>query len=161
MPWQIVQGSIVIHAPVELVFEVTSDPANFVAAIDWVFEARREDDGPMRVGSVYVERARPGPREGMYRWEITAYDPPHRKVHSHRGGELEADLECLYEALEAESTRYTQIMRFRALPAFRPLGFILERTVMKRKMQRDFEGMILPNYKSIAEQRFAAQRSDD
>jgi hypothetical protein len=44
-------------------------------------------------------------------------------------------------------------MRFRALPAFRPLGFVLERTVMKRKMQRDFDRMVLPNLKRFVEER--------
>jgi hypothetical protein len=44
-------------------------------------------------------------------------------------------------------------MDFRALPAFRPLGYVLERTVMKRQMRRDFDRMILPNYKALAEAR--------
>lgn len=47
-------------------------------------------------------------------------------------------------------------MRLRAYPVFRPLGWLLERTAMKWKMQRDFERMILPNYKRIAERRAVA-----
>jgi hypothetical protein len=34
---------------------------------------------------------------------------------------------------------------------FRPLGYVLERTVMRRGMQRDFDEMILPNFKRLAE----------
>jgi carbon monoxide dehydrogenase subunit G len=157
MDRQTVRGSIVIDAPIEYVWDVVNDPATFVEGIDWVFEARSEGDAPLGVGSVYVERAKPGLREGTYRWEITAMDPPHRAVHSHSSGEIEIDLEVTCEALDANSTRYTQVMEYRALPAFRPLGYILERTVMKRQMQRDFDQMILPNYKRIVEQRYQSQ----
>jgi carbon monoxide dehydrogenase subunit G len=154
---QAVRGSITINAPIEYVWEVVNDPATFVEGIDWVFEAQSEGEGPLGVGSVYVERAKPGLREGTYRWEITAMDAPHRAVHSHSSGEIEIDLEVTCEALDATSTRYTQVMEYRALPAFRPLGYILERTVMKRQMQKDFDEMILPNYKRIVEQRYQSQ----
>lgn len=154
MTRQTVRGSTVINAPIDVVWEVINDPANYVEAIDWVYEARIEDGGPLRQGSVYVERAKPGPRVGTYRWEVTEHEPPRRAVHVHRGGEIDAELEVLCEELDPTTTRYTQVMEFRALPAFRPLGFILERTVMKKQMQRDFEEMILPNYKRISEERY-------
>lgn len=157
MSRQIVRASTIIEAPIDLVWEVTTDPAAFVETIDWVYEAHWEGDGTRGLGSVYIERAKPGIREGTYRWEITAFEPPHRIVHSHAGRELEADLEVLYERLDDERTRYTQTMQFRGLPAFRPLGYLLERTVMKRQMQRDFKEMILPNLKRLVEARYAAQ----
>jgi hypothetical protein len=47
-------------------------------------------------------------------------------------------------------------MHLRAFPGFRPLGWLLERTAVRWKMQRDFERMILPNYKRIAERRAAS-----
>lgn len=122
-------------------------------------EAWREDAGPFGRGSVYVERAKPGLRESTYRWEVTAYEPPNRIVHYHRGGELEAELEVLTEAIDDGTTRYTRIMHFRALPAFRPLGYVLERTVTKRKMQQDFDEMILPNYKRFVEERVAVSEA--
>ena len=150
---QEVASCIEIEAPIDVVWETINDPAVFVEGIDWVHEAWWEDAGPAQKGRVYVERAKPGLKEGIYRWEITAFDPPTRAVHSHVSGELEADLELLLEELGPRRTRYTQRMQFRALPAFRPLGALLERTVMKRQMRRDFDEMILPNYKRIAEQR--------
>lgn len=156
---QTVRASIIIDAPIEFTWEVLSDPQTYVEGIDWVYEAWREDDGPMRRGSVYLERAKPGIKEGTYRWEISAFDPPRRAVHSHSSGELEADLEIELEPLSAQSTRYTQSMHFRGLPAFRPLGIIIERTVMKKQMERDFEKMILPNYKLIVEERYARTSS--
>lgn len=154
-----VESSIEIDAPIDLVWEVTADPATFVEGIDWVYEAWWEDDGPTGVGSVYYERAKPGLREDTYRWEITAHEPPNRAVHYHESGELEAELEVRLEPIDDGTTRYTQIMRFRALPAFRPLGYVLERTVMKRKMQRDFDEMILPNFKRLAEERMAVSEA--
>jgi carbon monoxide dehydrogenase subunit G len=152
---QEIQASIEIQAPIEVVWDTIHDPAVFVEGIDWVFDAWWEAPGPVGRGSVYVERAKPGLRTGTHRWELTVFDPPHRAVHSHRGGELEADLELTLEPRGERRTRYTQRMRFRALPRFRPLGALLERTVMKRQMRRDFERMILPNYKRIAERRAA------
>ena len=153
--YQRVTSSVVIDAPIETVWEVVMDPDSFVEAIDWVHEVTREDggEGLLEAGSVYVERAKPGLREGTYRWEVTESDPPHRAVHVHEGGELEAHLAIELEAVDDDATRYTQVMDFRALPAFRPLGYVLERTVMKRQMRRDFDRMILPNYKALAEAR--------
>lgn len=151
-----VESSIDIDAPIETVWEVTTDPQSYVEAIDWVFEATREDDGPIGKGSVYVERAKPGLNEGRYRWEITEYQPPTRIVHAHSGSEIDAELKVLLDELDDGPTRYTQIMNFRAFPSFRPLGYLLERTVMKQRMQRDFDQMILPNYKRFAEERAGA-----
>lgn len=153
---QEIASSIDIDAPVDVVWEAANDPDVFVEGIDWVYEAWWETSGPPETGSVYVERAKPGIKEGTYRWEITAFDPPRRAVHSHASGELEADLELLLEPLGSERTRYSQRMRYRALPSFRPLGAILERTVMRRQMERDFQRMILPNFKRIAERRARA-----
>lgn len=153
--YQRVAAGIEIDAPIDVVWDVTTDLDSFVAGIDWVHEARWVDDGPHE-GAVYVERASPGLREGTYRWTITAFDPPVRAVHRHEGGELDAILEVTLDAIDDDRTRYTQVMDFRALPAFRPLGFVLERTVMKRQMRGDFEDMILPNYKRFAEERYRA-----
>ena len=150
---QQIEASIEVDAPIDTVWATVHDPAVYVEGIDWVYAAWWEDDTPVGPGSVYLERAKPGIKEGTYRWELTEYEPPRRAVHSHRSGELEADLELILEPLTDARTKYTQRMRFRALPAFRPLGWLLERTVMKRQMRRDFEQMILPNYKRIAETR--------
>jgi len=77
---------------------------------------RVEGGGPVEEGSVYVERAKPGLREGEYRWRVTAFDRPRRAVHSHRSGGLDADLELPYEPLDDDRARYTQVMRFRSYP---------------------------------------------
>lgn len=74
-------------------------------------------------------------------------------VHYHRSGEMEAELELELEALDDGRTRYTQVLSFRSLPASRPLGYVLERTVVRRTMQRDFEEMILPNFTRLVERR--------
>ncbi len=153
---QLIEASIEIDAPVETVWATVHDPAVYVEGIDWVHEAWWEDDGPPGRGSVYAERGKPGIKEGIYRWELTEFEPPRRAVHSNASAALEVDLEVIVEPIGDGGTRYTQRMRFRALPTFRPLGWLLERTAMKPmkwKMQRDFERMILPNYKRIVERR--------
>jgi carbon monoxide dehydrogenase subunit G len=150
---QRIEASIEIDAPIDTVWATVHDPSVYVEGIDWVHEAWWESDTPPRRGSVYVERAKLGPKAGTYRWKLTEFEPPRRAVHSHASGELEAHLEVILEPLAEDRTKYTQRMRVRALPAFRPLGWLLERTAVKWKMQRDFERMILPNYKRIAERR--------
>jgi hypothetical protein len=150
---QVVRGSVEIDAPVDVVWDVVNDPATYVEGIDWVYEAWFETEGSARQGSVYVERAKPGPREGLYRWVLTTFEPPRRAIHAHRGSEMDVDLEVLVEPLGSGRTRYTQEMRFRALPRFRPIGWIVERAVLRPKIRRDFDEMILPNYKRIAEAR--------
>lgn len=158
MTRQMIQANTIINAPIQLVWQAVNDPSLFEEGIDWVYKAWSEDDQPLRLGSTYIEDAKPGLKQGIYRWKITAFDPPHRAVHSHRGGELEADIEVVCEAVDKQRTRYIQTMYFNALPAFRPLGFILERTIMKKQMQNDIDQMILPNYKRIIEQRYAASK---
>ena len=153
---QQIEASIEIDAPVATVWATVHDPAVYVEGIDWVREAWWEDDGPLGRGSVYAERAKAGLKESIYRWELTVFEPPRRAVHSHASGELRADLEVLVEPITDSHTRYTQRMHIRALPVFRPLGWVLERTAVRWKMQRDFERMILPNYKRIAERRVAS-----
>lgn len=153
---QRVESSIDINAPIEQVWDVVTDPETFPKAIDWVSETWTEADGPLREGTVYFERAKLGLREGVYRWVVTLSEPPRRTVHVHESREFEAELELRLEPLGDERTRYTQVMHFRSLPAFRPLGYLLERTVVKRRMQRDFDEMILPNFKRIAERRTLA-----
>lgn len=150
---QTVRSSIDIDAPPEVVWDVANDPATFETAIDWVHEARWEGEPGVRDGAVYVERAKPGIREGTYRWEIAGCDPPRRVVHRHRSGEIDAELLLEFTPLAGERTRYTQTMTFRGLPAFRPLGLVIERIAMKPQMQRDFDEMILPNVKRLVEER--------
>ncbi len=104
MARQTVRASTTINAPVDLVWEISIDPATCVEGYDWIYAAKREDEGQMRLGSAYTEDAKPGLRRGMYRWEVTAFDPPRRIVTSHASGEMEADLEVLCEALDETST---------------------------------------------------------
>ncbi len=155
---QRVEASIEIDAPAEVVWATVHDPSVYVEGIDWVREAWWEDDAPTGQGSIYAERAKVGVKERIYRWELTVFEPPRRAVHSHASGELGADLEVIVEPIGDGRTRYTQRMHLRAFPTFRPLGWVVERTMAKWKMQRSFERMILPNYERIAERRATTGR---
>jgi hypothetical protein len=59
-------------------------------------------------------------------------------VHVSHSGEMDARLTCIIEPLGAGRTRYRQTMEFRMLPAFRPLGWVVERAFVRRKMASDF-----------------------
>ncbi|QZP39559.1 hypothetical protein [Halobaculum magnesiiphilum] len=45
-----VESTIEIDAPIETVWEVTTDPGTFVEGINWVYETWWEDDGPLGEG---------------------------------------------------------------------------------------------------------------
>ena len=155
-----VAASIEVDAPAAVMWDILSDPHTYTETIDWVYEIPECSGVPLEEGSFYVERAKPGPRTGLYRWDVTEAEEGRYAVHSHRGGELEADLRIEVEPLGDERCRLTQVMRFRALPKFRPLGVIVERLVMGPSMRRDFERMILPNFGAMAERRHAAAAVD-
>ena len=45
--------------------------------------------------------------------------------------------------LEGSGTRYEQWMDYRYLPRFRPLGWMLEKLVVDRTVQRSFDKVVL------------------
>ncbi len=112
-------------------------------------EVRDVSDTPLRQGSTYRERAKPGPREGSYDWRVEEWEEPRRQVHSHASFEMEARLTCLLEESDG-GTRYRQVMSYRMLPKLRPLGWVLERAFIQRKMHSDME-RFLANAKRIIE----------
>ncbi|MDX1746550.1 MAG: hypothetical protein R3324_11485, partial [Halobacteriales archaeon] len=57
------------------------------------------------------------------------------------------------DAQDAEQFGVESRLKERDTPEHELLKDELERTVMKRKMQGDFDEMILPNYKQIIEER--------
>jgi uncharacterized membrane protein len=146
---QTVEVKVDVDAPREAVWQFLEDVRRYPEWIDFVREVTEVSETPPRLGTRYVERAKPGPKEGTYAWTITAWEPPRRQVHEHSGGEMEIHL-TIDLADRPGGTAWTHRLEFRALPAFRPLGWVLERTVMKAKLRRDLT-RVLANAKRIIE----------
>ncbi len=95
----------------------------------------------MEAGTIYRERAKPGPFESESEWRITQFDPPSRQVRVDRIPEMEAELRIGLEP-EGEGTRWHHEMDCCIVPKIRPLGWLLEKLVVRRKMQSDFRRIL-------------------
>lgn len=147
---QTVELKVDVDAPREAVWRFLEDVRRYPEWIHFVREVREVSEAAPRKGTRYVERAKPGPKESLYAWTITEWDPPRRQVHEHAGGEMQIRL-VIDLAQRPGGTAWTHTLHFRALPAFRPLGWILERTIMKAKMRRDL-ARVLARAKQMIEE---------
>lgn len=93
---------------------------------------------PVGAGTMYRERARFGPRESVSEWFFVQFDPPRRQVQRSQSKEMDASFTAELQA-EGSGTRLTVALDVRLFPAFRPLGWILEKLIVRRKMQGDVE----------------------
>lgn len=126
--------SIEIGVPREALWSLVND---FDRMTDWVTfadELRWVSDGPIGEGTRYREYGGVGPMASESEWEIIAFEPPARQVHVGDLGLMRPELSMTFEALEG-GTRFTQELQFRALPAVRPLGWVLEQVFIKRAMR--------------------------
>lgn len=136
-----ISESTFVRASPQEVWDFLSDAGRYPEGIYFVREVFDISPGPMREGWVYHERAKPGPMESVSEWTVTRFDPPVVQVHEGSMPEMEAALTMRLTPKD-EGTYWKHSMRFRMLPAFRPLGWVLERTIVKRKMAADFRKIL-------------------
>jgi uncharacterized protein YndB with AHSA1/START domain len=134
------EASIHIDAPPEVVFDFVADAPRIPEYVHFVREILGVSDGPIGAGTIIKERAKPGPFERITQWEITEFDRPHRQVWDGVDADMRMTL-TKYTDAEEGGTRYRQVMGYTMLPNFRPLGWLLEKLVMGRKMQKEFAGI--------------------
>lgn len=67
-------------------------------------------------------------------WRIVEFEPPRRQVHVGDLGVMAPELAMTVEAANG-GTRFTQTIELRALPAVRPVGWLLETLVIERAMR--------------------------
>jgi carbon monoxide dehydrogenase subunit G len=144
-----ISESIHVAVPRERVWDLLNDMKGYPRWIYFVREVFDISDGPVGKGTVYFERAKPGPFESVSEWRITEFEPPARQTHVGRMPEMEAELRIRLEP-DGEGTLWHHEMDFRMLPKFRPLGWVVEQLVVKRKMRSDFR-RILQSAKEIVE----------
>ena len=117
--------------------------------VHFVREVFNISSHPVREGTVYRERARFGPRESVSEWRFTQFDPPKRQVQRSQSREMDATFTANLQP-EGSGTRLTVEMDVRLLPVLRPVGWILEQLIVRRKMQGDVE-LTLKTLKQIVE----------
>jgi uncharacterized protein YndB with AHSA1/START domain len=144
-----VAASIYVEAPREVVWDVISDMRRYPEWIHFVREVFDVSGEPMEKGTTYRERAKLGPFESVSTWEVIDCARPERQVHTGRMPEGEVELRIRFRA-EGSGTHWDQEMDLRMLPRVRPLGWLLERLVVRRKMQADLR-RILESGKALAE----------
>jgi uncharacterized protein YndB with AHSA1/START domain len=67
--------SVIIHRPVDQVFDYVTNIENSSQWGDAVVDAWQETDGPMGAGTIVTERVKMGPVTSDLSWEITAFEP--------------------------------------------------------------------------------------
>lgn len=152
-----ISESIHVEVPRERVWAFINDMARYPEWIYFVREVFDISEGPVGKGTIYHERAKPGPFESVSEWRIVEFRPPERQTHVGRMPEMEAGLRIALEP-EGDGTRWHHEMDFRMLPKVRPLGWVLEQLIIKRKMRSDLQ-RILRSAKEILEREGAAGAS--
>lgn len=145
--------SIEIDAPQDALWDFIND---FDRMTDWVTFADDllyVSEGEIGVGTIYREYGGVGPIESESEWEITAFDPPRQQVHVGDLGIMTPELTMTLEEHNG-GTLFTQELEFTALPAVRPLGWLLERIFIIRAMQSGLEAT-QRNLKTLVETEFS------
>ena len=133
-----VESSVVVEAPPERVWAFVSDVGRCPEWVTFADEMRHVDEGDPGEGFRYVEYGGLGPIRSESEWAIVEFDPPRRQVHVGDMGIMKPELTITVEP-EGEGTRWTQTVAFEALPRLRPVGWLLERLVIRRGMARGLE----------------------
>ena len=132
---QRIEHSVVVEAPPKRVWAFVSDVGRCPEWVTFADEMRHVDDGEPGEGFRYVEYGGFGPMKGESEWQVVEFDPPRRQVHVGDMGAVAAELTIAVES-EGEGTRWTQVVEFEALPRLGPVGWLLERLVVRRPMAR-------------------------
>jgi len=137
-----VESSIVIQASPKAVFDFVCILPRIPEYVPIVREIFDITPGPVKVGTTYMERAKPGPFETVQVWRCTEFDRPQRQVYAGKGRDMTIVLTKTFAPVDG-GTLYSQSLDFRFLPQVRPIGWVMERLVVRRKMAAEFEKIVV------------------
>lgn len=152
------EASIHIDAPPEVVFDLVADAPRIPEYVKFVRDVFDVTPGPVRAGTTLKEHAKPGPFPVITNWRIDRFNRPEQQVWVGHQADMEMTL-TKYMSAEDGGTRYRQVMEYRMLPRFRPLGWLLEKLVVARKMEIEFS-KINTSIKCILEEEHSPKRSE-
>ena len=153
-----VTDSICINAPRETVWSAMNDldrKKDYVVFVQEVFNVRKL---PVAQGTIYQERAKFGPKISISEWMFTEFDAPVRQVQESHSAEMIGKFTGTLQEIDSGTLLLVQ-MDVTLLPVFRPLGWLLEKLVVERKMKSDI-ATTLSLLKSLVETDVNAQRND-
>ena len=153
----VVTASIDIAVPPEVVFDFVADAPRIPEYVRFVYDVFEVRGEPIGVGTVIREHTKPGPIKTITEWTIAEFDRPHRQVWEGHQGDMVMTLTKTIEPRDVGS-RYTQVMDYRYLPKLRPLGWLLEKLVVTRAMEKEF-ALITQGIKRIVEHEHAGLTS--
>jgi hypothetical protein len=151
------RASIHVDATPEEVFDFVSDPWRIPEYVSLVLEILDVSDGQLGVGTKITEKAKPGPVAVTTHWEIIEFERPHR--HVWRGHQVDMEMTLTKQiSAEGSGARYEQWMEYRCLPRLRPLGWLLEKLVVNRAVQRGFDQVVTGIKKTVEAERHSSHR---
>lgn len=125
-----------IDAPPQHVWSFISDIRRGPEWVTVMKEVLHVSEKPLREGSTYRERSKVGPSTSETEWRITKFKAPRVQVHECREPMLHAVLTMRVEP-EGTGVRLLHQTKFKMLPVFRPLGWLVEQVFGRRTMERE------------------------
>ncbi len=130
-----VRTTALVEAAPEDVWDVLNDTDRWPEWVTFTEKVTYVSEGPFGEGTLYRERSGPGPFKSESEWRVTEFDPPRRQVHRGDLGIMQVVL--TFELDPADGyTRIYQTFDFEVFPQFRPLGWLLERVLIRWQMER-------------------------
>jgi len=146
----IIKGSVDIRAPRQVVWDLMCDPSRYSEFGNITDEAHIVSDGPFGEGSVYLESGKVAGMKYKTEWTVTHFDPISVQVHVGVESSMELELTWTLDEIDAENTRAIQVVNVTMMPKFRPLGVLLEKLFVTRKMTNSLV-LLREDFKRIAE----------
>lgn len=154
-----VKATATIDAPPEYVWDFVNDFDRMTEWVTFADELTYRDDGEPGEGWVYHEKGGIGPMKSESEWEITEFDPPQKQVHVGDLGIMEPTLTISLQSTNDGKTDWKQELEFVAMRRFRPLGWLLEKLVIKRSMASGLT-KTTNNAKTIIEREYTGKETE-
>lgn len=155
-----IRNSVRIEAPPEAVFDFVCELERIPEYVPFVHRVYELSPGPVGTGTTYKELAKPpgAPFASVESWTCTRFERPVLQQYEGQARDMAAVLTKHFEPQDG-GTRYSQTLVIRLLPRVRPLGWLLERTFVERRLASVMDGVV-QHIKEIIEAEAAAASSD-
>jgi len=146
----IIEGSVDIGAPRQALWDLMCDVSRYSEFGNITDEAHIVSDGEFGKGSVYSESGKVAGMKYKTEWTVTHFEPISKQVHFGVESSMHIELTWTLAEIDDENTRATQVVNVTMMPKFRPLGILIEKLFVTRKMTKDLASL-RADFKRIAE----------
>ena len=144
-----IEGSVDISASRQAVWDLMSDVTRYPEFGNMTDTATMITEGELGEGSKYSETGKVAGMKSTTEWTITHFNPPAEQTHVGEDGSIHIDLTWTLTEIDS-GTRASHVLEFKMMPAFRPLGALLEALFVTRMMIKEME-TVRGDLKRIAE----------